>query len=115
MHMSWNKLLAALLFAVVAAARAAAGDDWESFADGSRGQATALRGAGGLVIPAYVRTPKGAGPFPAIVMLHGGSYRKGASAGMARSNKAPVTAFLQAGWAVYCTDYRPNDKISIEP
>ncbi len=112
--MSWNKLLAALLFVVVAAARAAAGDDWESFADGSRGQATEFRGAGGLVIPAYIRTPKGAGPFPAIVMLHGGSYRKGASAGMGRSNKAPVTAFLQAGWAVYCTDYRPNDRISIE-
>jgi dienelactone hydrolase len=115
MHVSRNKSLAALLFAVVAAARATAGDDWESFADGSRGQATEFRGAGGLVIPAYVRTPKGVGPFPVIVMLHGGSYRRGASAGMARSNRAPVTAFLQAGWAVYCTDCRPNDKISIEP
>jgi endo-1,4-beta-xylanase len=98
-----------------ARANATVDDEWQKFADGSLGQTTTFHGAGGLAIPAYVRKPQGDGPFPVVVMLHGGKYRKGASAAMARSTKAPVAAFIQAGWAVYCTDYRPNDKITIEP
>jgi dipeptidyl aminopeptidase/acylaminoacyl peptidase len=113
--MSAKTLLAVSLLAVAVSGIDAADDDWEHFADGSLGQQTEFRGAGGLVIPAYIRKPKGDGPFPVVVMLHGGRYHKGASAGMGRSTKAPVADFLQKGWAVYCTDYRPNDKISIEP
>jgi endo-1,4-beta-xylanase len=108
-------LLAVSMLLVLPHFVAAAEDQWEQFADGSQGQVTEFRGTGGLAIPAYLRKPKGDGPFPVIVMLHGGQYRKGASAGMGRSTRAPVAAFLQAGWAVFCTDYRPNDKISIEP
>ena len=110
-----KKLLAVVVLVALANVAAAADEDWERFADGSLGQATEFRGAGGLAIPAYVRKPQGEGPFPVVVMLHGGSYRKGASAGMGRSTRAPVADFLRAGWAVYCTDYRPNDRISIEP
>ncbi len=113
--MSVKHLVAVFVLALSAGGLAAADEAWETFADGSLGQATEFSGAGGLAIPAYVRKPKGDGPFPVIVMLHGGRYRKGASAGMGRSTRAPVTDFLQASWAVYCTDYRPNDKISIEP
>jgi endo-1,4-beta-xylanase len=113
--MSVKKLLAVWLLALSANGFATADDAWEQFADGSLGRVTEFRGAGGLPIPAYIRKPKGEGPFPVIVMLHGGRYRKGASAGMGRSTKAPVADFLRAGWAVYCTDYRPNEKISIEP
>jgi endo-1,4-beta-xylanase len=113
--MKLKKLLAVWLLVVLATVTAAADDDWEHFADGSLGQTTEFRGAGGLAIPAYVRKPKGDGPFPVVVMLHGGRYRKGACAGMGRSTQAPVADFVTAGWAVYCTDYRPNEKISIEP
>jgi endo-1,4-beta-xylanase len=114
--MTRKKLLAVLLLVVLAHLPAVAEEDaWESFADGSVGQTTVFRGAGGLAIPAYVRKPKGDGPFPVIVMLHGGKYRKGASARMGRSTRAPVAEFIRAGWAVYCTDYRPNDKISLSP
>ena len=113
--MSVKTLLGAFFLAVSANGIALADEDWERFADGSLGRTTECRGAGGLAIPAYVRKPKGDGPFPVVVMLHGGTYRKGASAGMGRSTRAPAAAFLQAGWAVYCTDYRPNEKISIEP
>lgn len=104
-----------LTLVVLANSTLAAESNWDRFEDGSLGQATEFRGAGGLVIPAYVRKPKGEGPFPVVVMLHRGRYRKGASAGMARSTRTPVAAFIRAGWVVYCTDYRPNDKISIEP
>jgi enterochelin esterase-like enzyme/dienelactone hydrolase len=110
-----KSLLGLFFLAISATSIAAAEDDWENFADGSLGRTTEFHGAGGLVVPAYVRKPKGDGPFPVVVMLHGGRYRAGASAGMGRSTRAPVAAFLQAGWAVYCTDYRPNNKISIEP
>jgi enterochelin esterase-like enzyme/dienelactone hydrolase len=107
-------MLAACLLTLLACTSGTA-QEWERFADGSVGQATEFRGAGGLAIPAYIRRPAGDGPFPAVVMLHGGRYRKGASAGMGRSTQAPVADFLQAGWVVYATDYRPNDKVSIEP
>jgi dipeptidyl aminopeptidase/acylaminoacyl peptidase len=113
--MSVKKPFIVLTVVVLAKLTPAAHGDWERFEDGSLGQATEFRGADGLIIPAYIRKPKGEGPFPVVVMLHGGRYRKGASAGMGRSTRAPVAALIQAGWAVYCTDYRPNDKISLEP
>ena len=90
-------------------------ETWERFPDGSMGQATEFRGVGGIVIPAYLRKPTGAGPFPVIVLLHGGRYGKAATEGMGRSMKSPVEDFIQAGWAVYSIDYRPFEKIAIEP
>jgi enterochelin esterase-like enzyme/dienelactone hydrolase len=113
--MSLKTLLGVVLLAASASGIAADGDGWERLPDGSLGRQTEFRGAGGPAIPAYIRKPEGNGPFPVVVMLHGGRYRKGASAAMGRSTRAPVADFLRAGWAVYCTDYRPNDKVSIEP
>jgi enterochelin esterase-like enzyme/dienelactone hydrolase len=113
--MSATRLFAALVLALTANGVVLAGDDEEHFADGSTGRVTEFRASGGLAIPAYVRKPKGDGPFPVVVLLHGGTYRKGASAGMGRSTRAPVADFIQAGWAVYCTDYRPSTRVSIEP
>src|SRR5204863_7048721 len=46
-------------------------DKWERLPDGSLGMPTEFEGAGGLAIPAYIRKPAGAGPFPVIVMAHG--------------------------------------------
>ena len=101
-------------------ARPSAGDAalsgrWEELSDGSLGQETEFRGVGDVAIPAYVRKPKGDGPFPVIVLLHGGRYGKAATMGLGRSTQSPVGDFIQAGWVVYSIDYRPSEKIAIVP
>ena len=89
--------------------------NWEELPDGSLGQETEFQGVGGIVIPAYVRKPKGDGPFPVIVLLHGGRYGKAATVGLGRSTQPPVGDFLQAGWVIYSIDYRPSEEIAIVP
>src|ERR1041384_7184712 len=74
---------------------------WEELPDGSLGREREFHGVGGRAIPAYVRKPKGDGPFPVIVLLHGGKYGKGATVGLGRSAQSPTADFLQAGWAGY--------------
>jgi acetyl esterase/lipase len=81
--------------------------DWENLSDGSLGSVTEFRGAGGLAIPAYLRKPKGPGPFPVIVLLHGGPYGKEATFSLGRSSP-PAGEFARAGWAVFAIDYRPD-------
>jgi endo-1,4-beta-xylanase len=90
-------------------------DTWERFPDGSTGQATEFHGVAGVAIPAYVRKPAGPGPFPVVVMLHGGRYGKAATEAMGRSMQSPTADFIKAGWAVYSIDYRPAEKIAIVP
>jgi dipeptidyl aminopeptidase/acylaminoacyl peptidase len=90
-------------------------DNWERFPDGSLGQVREFRGVGGLAIPAYVRKPNGPGPFPVVVLAHGGRYGTAPTYAMGRSQNSPTADFIQAGWAVYSIDYRPAAKISIEP
>jgi endo-1,4-beta-xylanase len=107
--------LAVMLLAGLGNAATVLNEDWENFADGSKGEVTEFRGSGGLTIPAYLRKPSGPGPFPVVVLLHGGRYGKAATYGLGRSTQSPTADFIRAGWAVYSIDYRPNDKISIEP
>jgi endo-1,4-beta-xylanase len=108
-------LLALSLLAALAHAGAAAEDPWERLADGSLGRTTTFRGAGDVAIPAYIRKPKGPGPFPVVILLHGGRYGKEATYGLGRSTRSPTADFLKAGWAVYSIDYRPNPKITLDP
>lgn len=96
-------------------AAASANDKWEELPDGSLGQETEFLGVGGVAIPAYVRKPKGDGPFSVIVMMHGGKYGKGATVGLGRSMQSPTAEFINAGWVVYSADYRPSEKIAIVP
>jgi dienelactone hydrolase len=105
--MGASNLLALLLLGMSVNAAA---DDWEPFPDGSMGQQTEFHGVGGVPIPAYIRKPKGPGPFPVVVMLHGGRYGKAATHGLARTVKWPTPDFVKAGWAMYSIDYRPNEK-----
>jgi len=104
----------ALAFFTSALARPAE-DKWEHLPDGSLGMPTEFQGVGGLAIPAYIRKPPGAGPFPAIVMAHGGKYGKSVAEGMGRSPRGPVEDFIQAGWAVYAITYRPSEKTAVVP
>src|SRR5579871_1954495 len=107
MNHRYAALYAGLLLLSLGNATPAAEGAWEPFPDGSTGQVTQFHGVGGLTIPAYVRKPKGAGLFPVIVLLHGGGPSKPATYAAARL-ASPTGDFIQAGWAVYSIDFRPN-------
>ena len=82
--------------ATSATAAAAPASEWERLADGSMGQETVYHGVDGLAIPAYVRKPDGPGPFPVVVLAHGGVYSKGATMGLGRSQQSPTEDFIKA-------------------
>lgn len=108
-------ILAALLLSLPSApARAADDDTWETLADGSTGKVTQFTGPDGTKIAAYVRKPRGEGPFPLVVMIHGGGRSENATYGMGRSAKGPTQDFVNAGWAVYSIDYRPTTRMMEE-
>src|SRR5581483_3463981 len=88
-------------------------DNWEKLPDGSFGQETEFHGVDGIAIPSYVRKPDGPGPFPVIILAHGGRYGKAPTMGMGRSPKGPAADFIKARWAVYSIDYRPAETISL--
>jgi dipeptidyl aminopeptidase/acylaminoacyl peptidase len=81
--------------------------DWEVLPDGSLGNVTEFRGTGGVMIPAYLRKPKGSGPFPLVVLLHGGPYGKEVTLSLGRSSP-PAVQFARVGWVVFAIDYRPE-------
>ncbi len=90
-----------------AGVRPLAGSRDEAFPDGSTGRVSEFRGCEGTYLPAYVRKPKGDGPFPVVVTLHGGGVSKQATYGFKQTTPAP--AFLAAGWAIVSIDYRPTN------
>jgi dipeptidyl aminopeptidase/acylaminoacyl peptidase len=90
-----------------AGVRALPGSREEVFPDGSTGRISEFRGCEGTYLPAYVRKPKGDGPFPVVVMLHGGGVSKQATYGFKQTT--PTPAFLAASWAIVSIDYRPTD------
>jgi dipeptidyl aminopeptidase/acylaminoacyl peptidase len=83
------------------------GSQETSFPDGSTGRISKIRGCEGTYLPAYVRKPKGDGPFPVVVMLHGGATSKEATYRFG-STTTPTPAFVAAGWAVVSIDFRPT-------
>jgi enterochelin esterase-like enzyme/dienelactone hydrolase len=87
----------------------------DHFPDGSMGRPLPFKGADGTMIEAYFRKPQGPGPFPVIVMLHGGRPHPGAADAMGRATRPPMEDFIKAGWAVYSVGYRPSEKIAIVP
>jgi dienelactone hydrolase len=110
--------LAALIICLIslaAAGKAQAPAEWEKFADGSAGRIEAFQGVGGTQIPAYIRKPAGQGPFPAVVFLHGNMSSKEDTYRMGRSTGHPTEDFVQAGWAVYSIDFRPNPPLTTDP
>lgn len=106
-------LLASL--AAAAPTRSATGQGWETFADGSTGHVTVFSGDGGTTIPAYFRKPSGAGPFPVVIMLHGGGYGAAATYGLGRSLRSPTEDYIKEGWAVYAADFRPGQGTKLPP
>jgi dienelactone hydrolase len=76
-------------------------------------QQTWIKARDGLYIAAAVRKPKGAGPFPAIIMFHGAPGGRGMDQliGWSRGDHGgPVwERFLQEGYVVVVADYRGGD------
>ena len=85
--------------------RPMAGSEAEDFPDGSVGRISESRGCDGTFIPAYVRRPKGVGPFPLVLVQHGGAASEEVTYNTARKSP-PAQAFIDAGWAVMATDFR---------
>ncbi|MFB3828215.1 MAG: alpha/beta hydrolase family protein [Bryobacteraceae bacterium] len=83
-------------------------EPWERFDDGSAGRVTTFTGAGGVEVPAYLRKPAGPGPFPVVVLLHGGAASPPVTYSLGRATIPPVADFVAAGWAVFCADFRPK-------
>lgn len=110
-HLLLSATLLCLLAGLAAAAPAPPASDkgWETFPDGSTGRVTVFSGDGGTTIPAYIRKPQGAGPFPVVIMLHGGRYGAPATYGLGRSMRSPAADFIKEGWAVYAVDFRPSE------
>lgn len=86
----------------------AADGSWENLPDGSQGRVTEYRGVNDLPIAAYLRTPKGNGPFPAVIMIHGGGESREGTYQLGRLKAAPTANFLAQGWAVFSIDFRPR-------
>ncbi len=85
--------------------RPLAGSGEEILTDGSIGRISEFRGCDGAFIPAYMRTPRGPGPHPMVLVQHGGPPSLEATYSTGRTSP-PTQAFVQAGWAVLTTDFR---------
>jgi len=88
--------------------RSLEGSVLESFPDGSTGRISEFRGADGTMIAAFVRKPKGSGPFPAVMILHGGAPGKEDTYTVGRTRQ-PGPEFVAEGWALIAIDYRSED------
>ncbi|MCC9609314.1 alpha/beta fold hydrolase [Blastopirellula sp. JC732] len=88
--------------------KVAQNDNWETLSDGSLGMATQYHGVGGEPIAAYLRKPPGDGPFPVVVMIHGGGQSEKGTHSLGRMRGAPTANFLAQGWAIYSIDFRPR-------
>lgn len=85
--------------------RPAQGSEEQNLPDGSIGRVAEYRGCEGTFIAAYLRKPKGPGPFPIVVVLHGGGVSPKGAVSMGRENPL-TTAFVAAKWAVLSIDFR---------
>ncbi|HUV65298.1 MAG TPA: prolyl oligopeptidase family serine peptidase [Sedimentisphaerales bacterium] len=128
-------LLVAGMLAAAGSAMRASDEPWENLPNGVLGQVADFEGAGGVRVAGYVRRPVGPGPFPLVIVLHGGGPTARtvrhddqqvrlkmradealrASQVLGRASNPPIPDFLAQGWAVYTVDYRPNPRYTLDP
>ena len=80
--------------------------------DGSKTFDTLIRSQTGLLIYGCVRKPTGQGPFPGVILVHGGL---GGNLGGTRNsalNSTPANLLVRHGYAILSTDYRALDWIN---
>jgi dipeptidyl aminopeptidase/acylaminoacyl peptidase len=121
--------LAAIAGLMIGACAVAAAEDWEALPNGGQGRLAMFEGKDGVKIAGYVRKPAGDGPFPLVIVLHGGAPTAKATAGgdgpekeavrasrqLGRAANPPLSDFLAQGWAVYTIDYRPAPRYTLDP
>lgn len=75
---------------------------WLKSAQMARQDFTRIKTRDGTSMPVYVTRPKGKGPFPAVVMVHGGPYARGVGWGF-----DPAGQFLASrGYVVIEPEFR---------
>lgn len=77
----------------------------ENLADGSTGRTTFFISAAGEVITAYVRKPAGNGPFPLVLLVHGGGTSPSGTYALGRQMNPPTPDLVAAGFVVYSMDF----------
>src|SRR5690242_17384288 len=100
---------------VFLAATALSAQTWEKLPDGSSGQVMDVPVGGNVSLAAYVRKPDGPGPFPLVVIIHGGGPSKETTYELGRRMKEPTANLVAAGWAIVCLDFRPNPRTTLDP
>jgi dipeptidyl aminopeptidase/acylaminoacyl peptidase len=114
---------------MLGACAVAAAEDWEALPNGGMGRLAMFEGKDGVKIAGYVRKPAGDGPFPMVIVLHGGAPTAKAAAGgdgaeneavrasrqLGRAANPPLPDFLAQGWATYTIDYRPAPRYTLDP
>src|SRR5271163_2651998 len=71
-HVGFPLLLAGSLVTAMLPETRAAEEPWQELPGGVMGRLAMFEGAGGVKIAGYVRKPAGAGPFPLVILVHGG-------------------------------------------
>src|SRR5512133_4272403 len=94
-------------------------EPWEKLPDGSAGQPMQVKARDGANLAAYVRKPDGPGPFPVVVLIHGGAGSVGTTNELGRRLASPTADLVAAGWVVFSADFRaqadgPNPANAIE-
>ena len=85
---------------------------WDAFPDGSSGRIEPFHGDDGTEIPAYIRKPAGEGPFPVVVLLHGGGASPDGFGAYVQAHLTyPTSKFIGQGWAVYAIEFRPDSSL----
>jgi len=110
-------------------------EQWEQLPNKVQGRLAIFDGVDGAKIAGYVRKPAGAGPFPLVIVLHGGGptakavtadtaeerakkaaeEAERASKVLGKASNPPIPDFLARGWAVYSIDYRTNPRYTLDP
>jgi len=79
--------------------------------DGSQTFDTLMRSPTGLLIYGAIRKPPGDGPFPGVLMIHGG-FGGNFAATRGTLSTTPADALVAAGYALLSTDYRAKDWVT---
>ncbi len=80
--------------------------------DGSEVLETLIRARDGLFVYGFIRKPVGPGPFPGVIMIHGGLGGNLAGTRNTVLKGTPAQLLVEHGYALLGTDYRAGDWVA---